>query len=138
MVELLSILGDVFTREPPVMSRQQIPAAPSQSPRPPPLPPHPEEQPRETPQASRSSPVQPAPPPPPPKQRLGADANGIPNQGPLSRYDAPPPLPDGVGSNSAPSLPYSRAAAAPSQPSRFISQRNNTLRQSMASQHFQQ
>jgi ESCRT-I complex subunit TSG101 len=134
MVELLSILCDIFSKEPPVMSRPQVPNAPQQSSRPPPVPPHPPEQSQASSQASASTVSQPAPPRLPPKQQVEADQDRIPKLSPLSRYDAPPPLPEAA--RSASSQPFrSSTQAAPSQ---SMPQRHISLSQSMTPQQFQQ
>ncbi|EXJ77128.1 hypothetical protein A1O3_10286 [Capronia epimyces CBS 606.96] len=134
VVDFLSILADIFGREPPVMSRtsqdQQRPVQPT----PPPVPPLPREiqhqqHPPHPNMPVLSSPVQtggptPPPPPPPPKQ----PAQGIPNPSPTSpgsayqrpgRYDAPPPVsqqPYGNGNLSG---------------MNYLPQRSSSLRQSI-------
>ncbi|EHK23989.1 uncharacterized protein TRIVIDRAFT_45522 [Trichoderma virens Gv29-8] len=93
--DFLSVLSDVFAKEPPVISRQQ-PRPTAQSPppaqEPPPITPHPPERPP----ASTSSPAHPVPiqaesrpPPPPPKPHQEAPHQEAPRQDVRS----PPPIP---------------------------------------------
>ncbi|KAL7907262.1 UEV domain-containing protein [Trichoderma velutinum] len=122
--DFLSVLSDVFAKEPPVISRQQ-PRATTQSPppaqEPPPITPHPPERPP----ASTSSPAQPypnqtesRPPPPPPKPHQEAPRQEAPHQDVRS----PPPIPPHphLSSPSPPSsgLPsrYESAPPLPPQP----------------------
>ncbi|KAI6086814.1 UEV-domain-containing protein [Hypoxylon rubiginosum] len=97
LLDFLAILGDIFAKEPPVVSRQQArPATQQQStpaPTPPPVPPLPPDISRQTPQHT-ASPHQPElrPPPPPPK---GSDLPQV-VSGPSPAPGGPPrpPLPD--------------------------------------------
>ncbi|KAF7511997.1 hypothetical protein GJ744_002710 [Endocarpon pusillum] len=141
VVELLSILGDVFSKEPPVISRQQVGNASQQSPRPPPLPPHPhglsQTSHNSSTQSTSAAQNSPPPPPPPPKQQMGADINGVLTPTPLGRYDAPPPLPDSARSAST-QTNQNLHASPKSSSSQFTPQRNSSLRQSMTPLQFQQ
>ncbi|KAL7789625.1 UEV domain-containing protein [Trichoderma afarasin] len=98
--DFLSVLSDVFAKEPPVISRQQ-PRATTQSPppaqEPPPITPHPPERPP----ASTSSPAQPypnqaesRPPPPPPKPHQEAPRQeAFRQEAPHQDVRSPPPIP---------------------------------------------
>ncbi|KAI1428680.1 UEV domain-containing protein [Xylaria sp. FL1777] len=95
IVDFLAILRDIFAKEPPVVSRQQLRPAQQQStpsPTPPPVPPLPPDMARPTPQPTQSPHASsPRPPPPPPK------GNDLPHAipAPVVRADRPPlpPLP---------------------------------------------
>jgi len=136
VVELLSILCDVFSKEPPVISRQEIANVPLQSIRPPPLPPLPRAQSRESHQNVTTAQSTP-PPPPPPKQQIEADADGVPKSSPPGRYDAPPPLPDAASSASSQPL-HNIHGGLRSPSSQLMPKRNTGLSQSMTPPHFQQ
>ncbi|KAI1126599.1 UEV domain-containing protein [Nemania abortiva] len=95
ILDFLAILRDIFAKEPPVVSRQQLRSAQQQatpSPTPPPVPPLPPDMARPSPQPTQSPHASdPRPPPPPPK---GSDLpQVIPT--PTVRTDGPPlpPLP---------------------------------------------
>ncbi|KAJ4861521.1 UEV domain-containing protein [Trichoderma breve] len=116
--DFLSVLSDVFAKEPPVISRQQ-PRATTQSPppaqEPPPITPHPPERPP----ASTSSPAQPypnqaesRPPPPPPKPHQETPRQEAPRQeAPHQDVRSPPPIPPHphLSSPTPPSSGYSNA-----------------------------
>ncbi|KAI0454308.1 UEV domain-containing protein [Xylaria acuta] len=95
ILDFLAILRDIFAKEPPVVSRQQLRTAQQQSvpsPTPPPVPPLPPDMARPSPQSTQSPhPSDPRPPPPPPK---GSDLPQV-VPTPTSRADGPPlpPLP---------------------------------------------
>ncbi|KAL7951962.1 UEV domain-containing protein [Trichoderma barbatum] len=123
--DFLSVLSDVFAKEPPVIARQQSRAA-AQSPppaqEPPPITPHPPERPP----ASTSSPAQSypsqaetRPPPPPPKPHQEAphlDTRSPPPIPPHPHLSTPSPPSAGVPSryDSAPPLPPQTQTARPS------------------------
>ncbi|KAI0110769.1 UEV domain-containing protein [Nemania sp. FL0031] len=97
ILDFLAILRDIFAKEPPVTSRQQLRPAQQQatpSPTPPPVPPLPPNMARPSPQPTQSPhTTEPRPPPPPPK---GDDLpQVIPTPTPTPRTDGPPlpPLP---------------------------------------------
>ncbi|KAK6951207.1 hypothetical protein Daesc_007738 [Daldinia eschscholtzii] len=98
LLDFIAILRDIFAKEPPVVSRQQVRPIPQQAtpaPTPPPVPPLPPDMSRRTPQQVPSPHTQdPRPPPPPPK---GSDLPQV-VSGPTTHTDAPPrpPLPDDV------------------------------------------
>ncbi|KAI1482983.1 UEV-domain-containing protein [Daldinia eschscholtzii] len=98
LLDFIAILRDIFAKEPPVVSRQQVRPVPQQAtpaPTPPPVPPLPPDMSRRTPQQVPSPHTQdPRPPPPPPK---GSDLPQV-VSGPTTHTDAPPrpPLPDDV------------------------------------------
>ncbi|KAI0908133.1 UEV domain-containing protein [Ustulina deusta] len=95
ILDFLAILRDIFAKEPPVVSRQQLRPAQQQttpSPTPPPVPPLPPDMARPTPQQTQSPHAStPRPPPPPPK------GDNLPQvlPAPAARADRPPlpPLP---------------------------------------------
>ncbi|KAH8168114.1 hypothetical protein CIB48_g153 [Xylaria polymorpha] len=95
ILDFLAILRDIFAKEPPVVSRQQLRPAQQQpvpSPTPPPVPPLPPDMARPSPQQTQSPhPSDPRPPPPPPK---GSDLPQV-VPTPTIRSDGPPlpPLP---------------------------------------------
>ncbi|KAI0446915.1 UEV domain-containing protein [Xylaria telfairii] len=95
ILDFLAILRDIFAKEPPVVSRQQLRPAQQQSvpsPTPPPVPPLPPDMARPSPQPTQSPrPSDPRPPPPPPK---GSDLPQV-VPTPVVRSDGPPlpPLP---------------------------------------------
>ncbi|GAP85764.1 putative ESCRT-I component [Rosellinia necatrix] len=98
ILDFLAILGDVFAKEPPVVTRQ--PPRPAQqqsspSPTPPPVPPLPPDMARPAPQSTRSSQSDPRPPPPPPKgdshPQTAIPATNVRTEGPRS---PPPPQHD--------------------------------------------
>ncbi|KIW62271.1 hypothetical protein, variant [Phialophora macrospora] len=146
VLDFLSILSEIFAKEPPVMSRTAPPQQRPVQPAPPPVPPLPREM-QPTPQAipvtSPPPPGQqlgpPVPPPPPPKQPpqggLSSPAPGSPgpNAGPPrpGRYDAPPPLP-GQGQPQKP-LPAHGNGEVQRPPSgmNYMPQRSSSLRHSM-------
>lgn len=138
MVELLSILRDIFSKEPPVTSRQHAHNPPQQSSTPPGLPLRPFEHPWEPRQSSTSSTTQRIPPPPPPKQQLQAEADELAGTraSPLGRYDAPPPLPDTVrpASQALPSIQASTQGPS----AQFTPQRSTSLGQPMIPPHPQE
>ncbi|TWU71959.1 hypothetical protein ED733_001300 [Metarhizium rileyi] len=100
--DFMSVLSDIFTKEPPVVSRQaarQSQQPPFQAPPPvPPLPPEMVSRPvPTTPQGSTNSP---RPPPPPPKQRQSPQSSPSSSEWTVrtslvpSRYESAPPLPN--------------------------------------------
>ncbi|KAI0431164.1 UEV domain-containing protein [Xylaria sp. FL1042] len=95
IIDFLAILRDIFAKEPPVVSRQQLRPAQQQStpsPTPPPVPPLPPDMARPSPQPTQSPhATNPRPPPPPPK---GQDLPQV-APTPASHADGPalPPLP---------------------------------------------
>ncbi|KAI1736971.1 UEV domain-containing protein [Xylaria scruposa] len=98
ILDFLAILRDIFAKEPPVVSRQQLRSAQQQpvpSPTPPPVPPLPPDMARPSPQPTQSTqsphPSDLRPPPPPPK---GSDLPQV-IRTPTARADGPPlpPLP---------------------------------------------
>ncbi|KAE8144502.1 UEV domain-containing protein [Aspergillus avenaceus] len=101
LVDLLSILREVFAKEPPVRYKQQMPPRPpqpTQTQTPPPLPPLPPGHGSSTPHSSIAQttpspmPTAQAPPPPPPKPGQVAAAEQR-QTSPTAQHDAPPPLP---------------------------------------------
>ncbi|OTB02773.1 hypothetical protein M426DRAFT_322369 [Hypoxylon sp. CI-4A] len=100
LLDFITILRDIFAKEPPVVSRQQARLAPQQQqatpvPTPPPVPPLPPDMSRQTPQQVPSPHTSdPRPPPPPPK---GSDLPQV-VSGPSTGVDGPPrpPLPDNI------------------------------------------
>ncbi|KIX05506.1 uncharacterized protein Z518_06378 [Rhinocladiella mackenziei CBS 650.93] len=139
ILDFLSILSDVFAKEPPVMSRIQQNQRPVQ-PTPPPVPPLPREiQPPSPSTAPVSGP--PLPPPPPPKQTAQDISIPEPTSSSLSsqkpsRYDGLPPLPPQAQSpNRAPSRPrhpYGNGNfQRPLSGLNYMPQRTSSLRQSM-------
>ncbi|GAB0140670.1 hypothetical protein EsHS_00001283 [Epichloe bromicola] len=110
--DFMSILSDIFAKEPPVVSRQTHTARqPPQQQRteaPPPLPPLPHEtalRQSQTPQSIASDSRQPPPPPPPPKEHIASQfpsntvspsSTGTARASVPSRYDSAPPLPPQV------------------------------------------
>ncbi|KAI8952591.1 UEV domain-containing protein [Xylaria longipes] len=96
ILDFLAILRDIFAKEPPVVSRQQLRPAQQQSvpsPTPPPVPPLPPDMARPSPQPTQSPrPNDPRPPPPPPPK--GSDLPQV-VPTPTVRADGPPlpPLP---------------------------------------------
>ncbi|KAJ5793433.1 hypothetical protein N7457_000032 [Penicillium paradoxum] len=77
IVDLLSILQDVFAKEPPVRYKQQMPQPPPEAaPTPPPLPPFHQ-----------------VPPPPPPKPGAASEHQQQQQPHPAGQYRSPPPLP---------------------------------------------
>ncbi|KIW93665.1 uncharacterized protein Z519_06270 [Cladophialophora bantiana CBS 173.52] len=155
ILDFLSILSDIFAKEPPVMSRSPTQQQRLAEPTPPPVPPLPREmQPPSLSNASVSSPPPPgqqsgthAPPPPPPKH---PSQGGIPTPTPTSpgipttssrpgRYDAPPPLPppppQAQGPGQRPQQPYGNGnIQRPPSGANFLPQRSSSLRQSMSPQ----
>ncbi|KIX92355.1 uncharacterized protein Z520_11963 [Fonsecaea multimorphosa CBS 102226] len=152
ILDFMSILSDIFAKEPPVMSRSSLQQQGPTQPNPPPVPPLPREmQPPPSSNVSVSSPpppVQypgaPAPPPPPPKQLA---QSGVPTPAPAipglpaasarpGRYDAPPPLPPQAqvpGQRSQ--QPHGNGnIQRPSSGTNFVPQRSSSLRQSMSPQ----
>ncbi|KAL7929554.1 UEV domain-containing protein [Trichoderma chlorosporum] len=143
--DFISVLSDVFAKEPPVISRQQ-PRSTTQSPppaqEPPPITPHPPERPP----TLTSSPAQfypnqteSRPPPPPPKPHQEAPRQEVrspppippqphlsspspPSSGIPSRYESAPPLPSQLQAprsthqTQAPSLPQYTHAQGPAPP----------------------
>ncbi|EXJ83217.1 hypothetical protein A1O1_06836 [Capronia coronata CBS 617.96] len=147
VVDFLSILSDVFAKEPPVMSRtpqqQQRPVQPT----PPPVPPLPREiqqhQPHLNVHGSSPTAQTGAPPPLPPLPKQ--PTQGYPPQSPTSpasayqqhgRYDGPPPLPQSSGG--APSRsqqPYGNGTVQRSASvTNYMPQRTSSLRQSIPPQ----
>ncbi|KAL7815264.1 UEV domain-containing protein [Trichoderma gracile] len=128
--DLLSVLTDIFAKEPPVIARQQARTA-AQSPppaqQPPPITPHPPERPlppTSSPAPPHTHQAEPRPPPPPPKPHQEVPRQETPRQearpppvpphphlaspsppsaGRPSRYDSAPPLPPQA---QAPRPPY--------------------------------
>ncbi|KAH0494820.1 hypothetical protein TgHK011_008405 [Trichoderma gracile] len=128
--DLLSVLTDIFAKEPPVIARQQARTA-TQSPpppqQPPPITPHPPERPlppTSSPAPPHTHQAEPRPPPPPPKPHQEVPRQETPRQearpppvpphphlaspsppsaGIPSRYDSAPPLPPQA---QAPRPPY--------------------------------
>ncbi|KAJ9156577.1 ESCRT-I component [Pleurostoma richardsiae] len=120
LLDFLAILRDVFSKEPPVIARQQPqrPAPPPQQhiPTPPPVPPLPQELSARPPSTVQSpAPSQTAPPPPPKPHEQAAQAAQVarppPPPGPRDTAPPLPPLPPGHPNNrfsryeSAPPLP---------------------------------
>ncbi|KAI1331625.1 UEV-domain-containing protein [Xylariaceae sp. FL0255] len=122
LLDFLTILRDVFSKEPPVISRQQIPPTQQQSsssptpPPPPPVPPLPHDVTRPNIQPTQSPAVNDVrPPPPPPK---GSDLPQV-VPSPPARSDGPPlpPLPHVVRNHETPvSNRLSRYETAPPLP----------------------
>ncbi|KAK5453505.1 hypothetical protein LTS15_006690 [Exophiala xenobiotica] len=144
IVEFLSILSDVFAKEPPVVARGQTQQRPVQ-PTPPPVPPLPREIQPHPPNMPMSSPPPQhgGPPPPPPKQPsqgVLSPSPGSPGQ-PPSRYNAPPPLPPHPQSPGQrhQQQPYGNGDG-PRSPGgmNYMPQRTSSLRQSMLPQEQQQ
>ncbi|KAJ5418515.1 uncharacterized protein N7487_002065 [Penicillium crustosum] len=96
IADLLSILQDIFAKEPPVRYRQQVPQPQSEATQtPPPLPPLPpgvgpsrQAQPI-SPPASQNQ----IPPPPPPKPGAAGEHRQQQQRHPADQYGSPPPLP---------------------------------------------
>ncbi|KAJ5161328.1 hypothetical protein N7492_006720 [Penicillium capsulatum] len=89
LVDLLSILRDVFAKEPPVRYRQQMPPPPQQTQTPPPIPPLPPGMgPSRAQNQPAPQPTGPAPPQLPPKVGAGEQPSQT-----AERYQSPPPLP---------------------------------------------
>ncbi|TFA99618.1 Tumor susceptibility gene 101 protein [Trichoderma ghanense] len=138
--DLLSVLSDIFAKEPPVIARQQArPTAQSPPPpqQPPPITPHPPERPL----PPTSSPAPPhtqqaasRPPPPPPKPHQEAPRQDTPRQearpppvpphphlsspsppsaGVPSRYDSAPPLPPQAQASRPPYQPQPHTQSLP-------------------------
>ncbi|OAA79848.1 tumor susceptibility protein [Akanthomyces lecanii RCEF 1005] len=102
--DFLAILADVFAKEPPVVARQQRPAAPPQRPHetPPPVPPLPVEMAGRPVQAPHSDQARPPIPPKSPQDSRSSSGPPLPPLPPTSppaaqrqpsRYDSAPPLP---------------------------------------------
>ncbi|KIW22284.1 uncharacterized protein PV07_12186 [Cladophialophora immunda] len=147
ILDFMSILSDIFAKEPPVMSRSPVQQQRPAQPQPPPVPPLPREM-QPPPSSNPPPPVQhpgaPAPPPPPPKQPT---QTGVPIPAPTSpgfptassrpgRYDAPPPLPSQAqvpGQRSQ--QPYGNGSIQrPASGTNFVPQRSSSLRQSISPQ----
>ncbi|KAI1821494.1 UEV domain-containing protein [Xylaria intraflava] len=96
ILDFLAILRDIFAKEPPVVSRQQLRPAQQQStpsPTPPPVPPLPPDMARPSPQQPQQQQASdPRPPPPPPKGNQHSQAIPMPAQA----ERPPPPLPQGM------------------------------------------
>ncbi|KAL6247591.1 Suppressor protein stp22 of temperature-sensitive alpha-factor receptor and arginine permease [Rhinocladiella similis] len=144
LVDFLSILADVFAKEPPVVAKGQLQQRPAQ-PTPPPVPPlprelaqHPSPLPVSSPPLQTQHQHQGGPPPPPPKPSAhpaSQSPSGSPGQR-LSRYDAPPPLPPHQQSpGQRPQHTYGNGDV-PRSPTgmNYMPQRTSSLRQSMLPQ----
>lgn len=147
--DFLSILSDIFAKEPPVVSRtpqqQQRPVQPL----PPPVPPLPREmQPPSHQNTAVSGPTppqqqtgSPTPPPPPPKPSTQGGVSS-PSPGPQAqkpgRYDAPPPLPPEVQAQDQPRPQHSYgpngSVQRPLSGMNYMPQRISSLRQSIPAQ----
>ena len=139
MIEILSILSDVFAREPPVIAKQTT-RAPTQSPvsGPPPVPPLPHELQRP---GSATPSVQPAqgPPPPPPKPSGTSATAQSTEQRQLGRYESAPPLPPQTTSpDPRQGHPYGNGQpVSPLPGSQFQPQRTSSLRHSVTAAQIQ-
>ncbi|KAH6987275.1 UEV domain-containing protein [Ilyonectria destructans] len=114
--DLLGIVTDIFAKEPPVISRQQVTPAkvPQPGPTPPPVPPLPPGMaPRPTTQDQPAAEQQ-RPPPPPPKGPQSISSNP---QSPIPAGPPPPPLPQGSPADSRRSSRYDSAPPLPPQAS---------------------
>ncbi|ETI20090.1 hypothetical protein G647_08124 [Cladophialophora carrionii CBS 160.54] len=146
VLDLLSILSDIFAKEPPVMSRTAQLQQRAVQPSPPPVPPLPREmQPTQQVFHAASPPPAgqqlgpPAPPPPPPKQPPQSGLSSPPQRSSgldaapsrLGRYDAPPPLPgQGQPQKLQPAHGNGEVQGPPSGMS-YMPQRSSSLRHSM-------
>ncbi|KIW14828.1 hypothetical protein PV08_07613 [Exophiala spinifera] len=146
LVDFLSILADVFAKEPPVVAKGQ-PQQRLTQPTPPPVPPlpreltqHPSPVPVSSPPPPQQHQVGPPPPPPKPSAHLERQSPpGISSQR-QSRYDAPPPLPPHqLSPGQRPQHPYGNGDV-PRSPTglNYSPQRTSSLRQSMLPQQQQQ
>ncbi|KAL2262001.1 hypothetical protein VTK26DRAFT_2770 [Humicola hyalothermophila] len=131
IVDFLAILRDVFSKEPPVVARQQAQAAPTppqHTPTPPPVPPLPPDlAPR--PQSVARSPAPeepPRPPPPPPKPgapvQVRREASPVASPAPGPPVPPPPPKIGGPASQNVPDgSPVAQPQPATATPSRYES-----------------
>ncbi|PTB68365.1 UEV-domain-containing protein [Trichoderma citrinoviride] len=138
--DLLSVLSDIFAKEPPVIARQQARTS-AQSPpppqQPPPITPHPPERPlppTSSPAQPHTQQAEPRPPPPPPKPHQEVPRQDTPRQearpppvpphphlsspsppsaGLPSRYDSAPPLPPQAQTSRPPYQPPPHTQSLP-------------------------